>query len=142
MRSETVSTKLHQLSEQARRHPERVFTTLHHLIDVEFLHEAFLRLRKNAASGVDNMTAAEYAEGLADRLSDLHLRVHENRYRAQPVRRVWIAKEDGKRRPLGVRHWRTRFSSARYRWCCRQSMSMSCLMYRMVSVPVVARTKR
>jgi len=102
MRSETVSTKLHQLSEQARRHPERVFTTLHHLIDVEFLHEAFLRLRKNAASGVDNMTAAEYAEGLADRLSDLHLRVHENRYRAQPVRRVWIAKEDGKRRPLGV----------------------------------------
>ena len=79
-----------------------MFTTLHHLIDVEFLHEAFLRLRKNAASGVDNMTAAEYAEGLADRLSDLHLRVHENRYRAQPVRRVWIAKEDGKRRPLGV----------------------------------------
>jgi len=52
MRPETVSTKLHRLAEQARRHPERVFTTLHHLIDVEFLHEAFLRLRKNAASGV------------------------------------------------------------------------------------------
>ena len=102
MRPETVSTKLHRLAEQARRHPERVFTTLHHLIDVEFLHEAFLRLRKNAASGVDNMTAAEYAEGLDQRLTELHLRVHENRYRAKPVRRVWIAKEDGKRRPLGV----------------------------------------
>ena len=64
MRPETVSTKLHRLAEQARRHPERVFTALHHLIDVEFLHEAFLRLRKDAAAGVDNMTAAEYSEGL------------------------------------------------------------------------------
>ena len=52
MRSETVSTKLHQLTEQAKRHPERVFTTLHHLIDVEFLQEAFLRLRRDAAAGV------------------------------------------------------------------------------------------
>ena len=102
MRSETVSTKLHQLTEQARRHPERVFTTLHHLIDVEFLQEAFLRLRKDAAAGVDNMTAAEYEEGLVQRLTELHLRVHTNRYRAQPVRRVWIEKEDGKRRPLGI----------------------------------------
>jgi len=48
------------------------------------------------------MTAAEYAGGLDQRLTELHLRVHENRYRAKPVRRVWIAKEDGKRRTLGV----------------------------------------
>ena len=102
MRPETVSTKLHRLAEQARRHLERVFTTLHHLIDVEFLHEAFLRLRKNAASGGDNMAAAEYAEGLDQRLTELHLQVHENRYRAKPMRRVWIAKENGKRRALGV----------------------------------------
>ncbi len=102
MRSETVSTKLRQLAEQARRHPERVFTTLHHLIDVDFLHEAFLRLRKEAAAGVDNMTAAEYQEGLIERLTELHHRVHTNRYRAQPVRRVWIEKEGGKRRPLGI----------------------------------------
>ena len=102
MRSETVSTKLHRLAEQAKRHPERVFTTLHHLIDVEFLQEAFLRLRKDAAAGVDNMTAAEYSEGLVQRLTELHLRVHTHRYRAQPVRRVWIDKEDGKQRPLGI----------------------------------------
>ena len=48
------------------------------------------------------MTAAEYAEGLVERLTELHLRVHENRYRALPVRRLWIDKEDGKRRPLGI----------------------------------------
>ncbi|MGQ7844760.1 group II intron reverse transcriptase/maturase [Granulosicoccus sp. 3-233] len=102
MRPETVSTKLHRLAEQAKRHPERVFTTLHHLIDVEFLQEAFLRLRKEAAAGIDNMTAAEYSEGLVQRLTELHLRVHTHRYRAQPVRRVWIGKEDGKRRPLGI----------------------------------------
>jgi retron-type reverse transcriptase len=71
-------------------------------MDVEFLQEAFLRLRKEASAGVDNITAAEYEEGLVQRLTDLHRRVHTNRYRAQPVRRVWIAKEDGKRRALGI----------------------------------------
>ena len=42
-----------------------VFTTLAHLIDVEFLHEAFRRTRKNASPGGDGVTAAEYAANLS-----------------------------------------------------------------------------
>ncbi len=58
-----IKWQLHQLSEQAKEHPERVFTTLHHLIDVEFLVEAFGRRRRNAAAGIDRMTAKEYEVG-------------------------------------------------------------------------------
>ena len=57
MSSQTVSTKLQWIAEQAVRDPERVFTTLAHLIDVDFLKEAYRRTRKDAAPGVDGVTA-------------------------------------------------------------------------------------
>ena len=41
-RSPTVTTKLQRLAEQAQRNPERVFTNLAHLIDVDFLRESVL----------------------------------------------------------------------------------------------------
>lgn len=90
------------MRERAEEHPERVFTTLHHLIDLEHLEEAYRRTRKDAAAGVDRVTAEEYEADLLGNLADLLRRVHEGRYRAQPVRRVWIEKEDGKQRPLGI----------------------------------------
>ena len=102
LRSPTVLTKLYQLREQAKKHPDWVFTTLHHLIDVEFLQDAYAHLRKDAAAGVDEVTAEEYEVDLESNLIELHQRVHDNRYRAQPVRRVWIDKEEGKQRPLGI----------------------------------------
>ena len=98
----TVSLKLCQLSAQAREHPERVFTTLHHLIDVDFLKSAYHCTRKDAAAGVDRVTAAEYAEHLEDNLQSLYRRYKEGRYVAPPVKRVWIEKEDGSQRPIGI----------------------------------------
>src|SRR5262249_42820396 len=55
-----------------------------------------------AAPGVDGVTWREYAIGLEDRLNDLHSRVHRGAYRAQPSRRVYIPKANGKQRPLGI----------------------------------------
>jgi RNA-directed DNA polymerase len=89
------------LREQAEKHPERVFTTLHHLMDLDHLEAAYRRTRKDAAVGVDEVTAEEYEADLLGNLADLRRRVHEGRYRAQPVRRAWI-EEEGKRRPLGI----------------------------------------
>lgn len=40
--------------------------------------------------------------GLEDRLIDLHSRVYRGTYRAQPSRRVYIPKADGRQRPLGI----------------------------------------
>jgi RNA-directed DNA polymerase len=48
------------------------------------------------------VTWREYEAGLEDRLIDLHSRVHRGAYRAQPSRRVYIPKADGRQRPLGI----------------------------------------
>jgi RNA-directed DNA polymerase len=66
------------------------------------MKEAYQRLRRNAAAGVDEVTWSEYGERLDERLVDLENRVHRGSYHPQPVRRVLIAKGDGKMRPLGI----------------------------------------
>lgn len=101
-RSETVSTKLRKIAEQAREYPDTVFTTLMHHIDEAFLLEAYRRTRKDAAPGVDGVTAAEYAVNLEENLRLLHARMRSGRYKAPPVKRVWLDKEDGKQRPIGL----------------------------------------
>lgn len=102
LRSQTISTKLQEIAEQAARHKDRVFTTLAHLIDEDFLAEAFDRIRVGGAPGVDNVTWAEYAKNLPANLRELHTRLRSGRYVAPAVKRVWIDKEDGKKRPLGI----------------------------------------
>jgi group II intron reverse transcriptase/maturase len=97
-----VSTKLQWIAETALREPGRVFTTLAHLIDVDFLTEAFHRTRKDSAPGVDGVTADEYAENLDENIRNLHERLRTGRYKAPPVKRVWLDKDDGGQRPIGM----------------------------------------
>jgi group II intron reverse transcriptase/maturase len=78
------------------------FDNLLHHVTVSLLKRAYLGLRKEAAPGVDEQDWHAYGEGLAERLVRLHLAVQSGRYRARPVRRQWIAKPDGRQRPLGV----------------------------------------
>jgi group II intron reverse transcriptase/maturase len=79
-----------------------VFTTLAHQMDEDFLTEAFYQLRKDAAAGIDQMTVTEYEVNLGERIADLHRRLVNGTYRAQPARRVWIPKGDGGQRPLAI----------------------------------------
>ena len=99
--SPTVSTKLQRIAEQAIQYPEMKFTTLAHLIDQDLLREAYRRTRKSGAPGCDGVTAAEYAEDLEANLRDLHQRLRRGRYRAAPVQRTWLPKDDGSQRPIG-----------------------------------------
>jgi RNA-directed DNA polymerase len=101
-RSQTVSTKLEQIAEQARAYPDTAFTTLIHLIDEEFLREAFHRTKKDAAPGVDRVTATKYAKNLDENLANLYERLRKGQYRATPVKRVWLDKDDGRKRPIGI----------------------------------------
>ena len=78
--SQTVSTKLQKVAEQARRYPEMVFNNVYHLIDRDFLHEAYRQTSKDSAAGVDQVTAEEYAENLEENLRDLYERLRDNRY--------------------------------------------------------------
>ncbi len=100
-RSQTVSTKLQQIAKQAEDYPQMVFTTLAHHIDVDLLHEAYRHTRKNSSPGVDGITAKQYGEDLEANLIDLHERLKSGRYKAPPVLRAWLEKENGKRRPIG-----------------------------------------
>ena len=79
------------------------FTSLmHHVSNVDRLREAYFAMKKSAAAGVDGETWATYGENLEENLQSLHERLQRGGYRAKPVRRVFIAKSDGKQRPLGV----------------------------------------
>jgi len=97
-----ISTRLRRIATMAREAPERVFTSLSHYIDEYFLAEAFQRIRKNGAPGVDGQTASEYAENLMENLRSLLDRFKSGRYRAPPVKRVHIPKAPGKTRPIGI----------------------------------------
>ncbi len=101
-RFDSVSTKQARIAEQARACPDMVFTTLHHHIDLEWMHRAWDLTRKDGATGVDGVTAADYETDLEANLADLMQRIRSGSYRAPPVRRHYIAKADGRRRPLGI----------------------------------------
>lgn len=101
--SETrVSQGLAGVRKAAKEGKETRFTALLHHLTVDLLRESFYSLKRKAAPGVDGVTWQEYETGLVERLIDLHSRVHRGSYRAQPSRRVYIEKEDGRQRPLGV----------------------------------------
>ncbi|MBK1733801.1 hypothetical protein CKO15_00580 [Halorhodospira abdelmalekii] len=78
------------------------FNNLLHHITEELLEQAYYALNRHAASGVDGQDWESYGEGLRERLSELHGRIQANRYKPQRVKRVWLTKEDGGRRPIGI----------------------------------------
>ncbi len=98
-----VSTKRQRITELARTRPEVVFTSLAHLIDLDWLDEAYRRTRKDGAAGVDDVTGKEYAENLHENLQNLLDRLKSGTYRAPPVRRKHIPKgTSGETRPIGI----------------------------------------
>jgi len=86
----------------ARTRPGAALCSLHHVIDLEWMLEAYRLTRKDGAPGVDGVTAAEYEANLETNLLDLLERIKSGRYRAPPVRRAYIPKADGSQRPLGI----------------------------------------
>ncbi len=80
----------------------RFISLMHHVYDIDRLRAAYLAMKRSAAAGVDGETWVSYGERLEENLSDLSERLKRGGYRAKPVRRVFIAKADGKQRPLGV----------------------------------------
>jgi RNA-directed DNA polymerase len=102
MQSPIISTKLQQIAEQAVKEPEKVFTDLMHLVDVEFLKEAYRKTRKEAAPGLDGITGQQYGEKLEANLEALYERMRKGQYRAPAVKRIWLDKENGKKRPIGI----------------------------------------
>jgi RNA-directed DNA polymerase len=97
-----LSTKRQWIAELARRKPGTVLFSLHHVIDLEWMQEAYELTRKDGATGIDGVTATAYEANLEANLMDLLDRIKSGRYKAPPVRRAYIPKADGSQRPLGI----------------------------------------
>ena len=102
MKPASVSTKQEHIAKMARDFPERAFFTLSQYIDYEWVRYAYDLTRKDAAVGVDEQTAQEYAANLEQNLASLVDQLKSARYRAPPVRRHYIDKTDGSKRGIGI----------------------------------------
>ncbi len=98
-----ISTKQSEIAKLASREPKWVLTTLAHRVDLEWMHEAYRRVRKDGAVGVDGVAAKAYEAALEENLSRLLDKFKSGLYRAPAVRRVHIPKDDGRStRPIGI----------------------------------------
>ena len=93
---------LARLHTTAKRDDSLRFNNLMHPITEAMLEKAYRSLNKQAAAGVDGQSWSQYGENLAPKLKQLCLTLHRNRYRPQPVKRLWIPKANGEQRPIGV----------------------------------------
>lgn len=100
---EKLSQSLDRVRQAARRDKRLRFTALwHHVYDVERLRKHYFALKRSSAPGVDGQTWEHYGEQLEENLRELSERLKRGAYRAKPVRRTYIPKADGRKRPLGV----------------------------------------
>ena len=97
-----VSTKLWSITLRAREDPTCKFTSLAHLLTADFLKDCFRELKKDKAPGIDGVTWRKYEENLDENIEDLVTRLIAKQYRPQPVKRAYIPKSNGERRPLGI----------------------------------------
>jgi RNA-directed DNA polymerase len=93
---------LSRLTELAKEDPARRFYSIAHFLTPRALYEAFKGLRRSASAGVDGVTFQDYQKELGRNLQNLVERVKSGQYRTQPLRRVYIPKEDGKERPISI----------------------------------------
>lgn len=99
----SVQSALGRIRQAAVKDKRARFTSLmHHIYNLSTMREAYYGLKRDAAPGVDGETWRQYGEKLESNLTDLAGRLRRGAYRAKPVRRVFITKDDGRQRPLGV----------------------------------------
>ncbi|MCP5108825.1 MAG: group II intron reverse transcriptase/maturase [bacterium] len=93
---------LYGVRRKARKEKEAKFTALLHHMTVDLLEQSFRKLKRDAAAGIDGKTWREYEPKLRELLPALLEKVHSGKYRVEPVKRAYIAKEDGSERALGI----------------------------------------
>jgi RNA-directed DNA polymerase len=99
-----MQTSLEGIAKKAKERPDYRFRNLYTMLNEAFLKECWRDIRKDAAYGVDRISAEEYGKDLDDNIKNLVDRLKQKRYRAKLVRRKYIPKGDGtdRKRPLGI----------------------------------------
>jgi len=99
---EKVSTVEMQIAARSGQHRDEGLTNLNQFIDEEFLLACFKTLNRQSAAGVDGQSWKSYEEQINERVPQLLATFRNGTYKAPPIRRTYIPKEDGTRRPLGI----------------------------------------
>ena len=99
---ELTEIKLALIAGHAKREPDMQFTSLTHLLNVDFLRQCFYSLDRNKAVGLDNVSWHKYETNLDENLDNLVNKLKRKKFKPVPARRVYIPKADGGQRPLGI----------------------------------------
>lgn len=98
-----TATKLTLIAKKAKEEPKLGFISLMHLLNPAYLKECLKELKRGKAAGVDGRRLESYSEEeINSAIADIINRIKRNKYQPQPVRRVYIAKDNGKQRSLGI----------------------------------------
>lgn len=99
---EKMSTGEMRIASLVEKYPDQRVTNLHHFVDEAMLAESLQSLNKKGASGVDRQSWHHYKEEAEERLPALLAAFKSGQYRAPHIRRTYIPKGDGGKRPLGI----------------------------------------
>jgi hypothetical protein len=125
-----MQTSLQGIAKKAREQKKHRFQDLYRLLNEEFLLDCWRYIRKDAAYGVDRVSAEEYEQNLEENIRQLVERLKRKSYRAKLVRRQYIPKGEGKFRPLGIPIPRSHCTSIQralgfgYDWAARAAHSV------------------
>lgn len=97
-----MATKLERISQLSREKPDMVFTSIGHMIDEELLKECHEEMDGDKAVGIDGVTKEEYGQRLDENLHKLVESLKRKSYKPKPASRVYIPKDNGKKRPLSI----------------------------------------
>ncbi len=100
--AEKTETKLLHITKVSKGNPGYRFTSLASLLNEEYLTDCYKSLKKGRASGADGVSVEEYGASLEENIKLLLSRMKQMSYRPQAVRRVYIPKDNGGKRPLGI----------------------------------------
>lgn len=104
---ENAATKLDRITMKAKQEPKTRFTYVKYLLNEEYLYNCYRELEKGKAAGdsalSDGRTVESYTEEeIRRKIRETIGRMKRDQYKPQPVRRVWISKENGTKRALGI----------------------------------------
>ena len=99
---EKTETKLLHITKVSQENPSYRFTSLASLLTKEYLASCFSELEKDKATGADGVSVEEYGKNRSENIEGVIARMKQMSYRPQAVRRVYIPKENGGKRPLGI----------------------------------------
>jgi RNA-directed DNA polymerase len=97
-----MQTSIHVIANAARRDKSKRFCSLYSLFNRVVLEKAFRKLNRKSVSGVDKVTWKKYESNLEANLIDLEERLKQKRYWPRYLKRVYLPKPNGKKRPIGI----------------------------------------